>query len=385
MTETVEIVQPSDFSQTVPNAPANKKRVTNSDLVVIENKQIESEEQIYKEHFFEEQITVTQKLMPKTVGSQMIVDALVGQINGKPIFAQDILEPIEDQLQIAGNELNQSSFKEVALGLVSGQLEDVLISELLLSEAKAGMSVEREQGLIATLQQMKEHLASKQGGSQRALAQQIMTEQEKTIEEFLDSEQQQVLIYNYIKDKISSRIQVTWRDVERAWERHGSNFETKGSVTIGRIRIPVEDEELLVSVNEKFDQGISFEVVATDLGLADGGRWDSFELGEDGIGGTDLGDEIASLILTLDIGEVGGPILIGSNQYWFSIIDLQLPAKGSIWDPLTQMQIRGSLVQIEQKLEHDRHLESILADGSFDELEAMVRHVTRVAMSRYMH
>ncbi|MDP6693848.1 MAG: hypothetical protein QF444_05920, partial [Phycisphaerales bacterium] len=305
--------------------------------------------------------------------------------NGKPIFAQDILEPIEDQLQIAGNELNQSSFKEVALGLVSGQLEDVLINELILSEAKAGMSVEREQGLFAALQQMKEHLASKQGGSQRALAQQIMTEQEKTIEEFLDSEQQQVLVRNYIIDKISSRIQVTWRDVERAWERYGSNFETKGSVTIGRIRIPAEDEELLVSVNESFDQGISFEVVATDLGLADGGSWDSFELGEDGIAGTDLGDEIASLIATLDIGEVGGPILIGSNQYWFSIIDLQLPVKGSIWDPLTQMQIRGSLVQIEQKLEHDRHLESILADGSFDELEAMVRHVTRVAMSRYMH
>ncbi|MDP6541154.1 MAG: hypothetical protein QGF07_00075, partial [Phycisphaerales bacterium] len=37
MTETVEIVQPIDFSQTVPDAPATKERVTNSDFVVIEN------------------------------------------------------------------------------------------------------------------------------------------------------------------------------------------------------------------------------------------------------------------------------------------------------------------------------------------------------------
>ena len=68
-------------------------------------------------------------------GDRALVDSLIGQINGRPIFADDILLPIEDQL-IAESRKSASpdEFARRAQVIVFEWMQSFVISELFLAE-----------------------------------------------------------------------------------------------------------------------------------------------------------------------------------------------------------------------------------------------------------
>jgi hypothetical protein len=322
------------------------------------------------------------------VDTPVIVESLVGQVNGRPIFANDVLDPISDQLLILSEEtkLDITAFKNEAKGHIANQMQTIVRNELLLSEAKSGMTKEERRGLFATLERVREDLTSAAGGSQSAVTRQVLDEEGQTVEEYLDYRQQQAMIRQVLHEEVAPHVQITWRDISREWERHKSEFNSPAVVTLGMIRISSEEpEEEIDLISKTFAAGASFETVATSLGLPNGGRWDSFELGEGGIAEIDITDSIKSHIVNLEKGEIAGPIQLGSSQYWFSVLDFKKATTGTIWDPNIQMNLRKFLYNRQTAIEENRFLERILAEGSFDEFNLMVDRILHVAVTRYMH
>jgi hypothetical protein len=240
--------------------------------------------------------------------------------------------------------------------------------------------------LFATLERVREDLTSAAGGSQSAVTRQVLDEEGQTVEEYLDYRQQQAMIRQVLHEEVAPHVQITWRDISREWERHKSEFNSPAVVTLGMIRISSEEpEEEIDLISKTFAAGASFETVATSLGLPNGGRWDSFELGEGGMAEIDITDSIKSHIVNLEKGEIAGPIQLGSSQYWFSVLDFKKATTGTIWDPNIQMNLRKFLYNRQTAIEENRFLERILAEGSFDEFNLMVDRILHVAVTRYMH
>lgn len=324
-------------------------------------------------------------LVPTRINAPVIVEALVGQVNGRPIFANEILEPIADQLLILSEEVqfDVSAFKNVAKRHIASQMQAVVKSELLVSEAKAGMTIEEKQGIFAYLQRVREDMASTEGGSQSAVTRKLLDEEGQTVDEYLDYKQQQVLIEQLLREKVSPHIQITWRDVMREWEKNKSSFNTAGEVILGMIRVS-SDEDIAI-VTESFDRHDSFASVAAAMGISNGGIWETFEIGEGGLAEIDVSDSILPSIVDLKKGEIAGPVEIGSARCWFTVIELTEPKIGSVWDPDTQMRLRDYLFGVQSMIEENRFLERILAEGSYDEFNSMVDRILYVAVTRYMH
>jgi len=333
-------------------------------------------------------VTEESLLIPTRVGAAVVVESLVGQVNGRPIFANEILEPIADQLLILSEEVKEvkfdiTAFKNIAKQQITAQMREVVESELLLSEARSGMTFEEKQGLFGYLQRVREDMASSAGGSQSAVTRRLLDEEGQTVDEYLDFKQQQLLIDRLLKEKVSPHIQVTWRNVMRQWEMDKDKFNVPGEVTLGMIS--VSSEALIETVKESFAQGESFSTVATRVGMDNAGLWTSFELDEQGLSGIAVADSIKSYIVALDENEVVGPVKIASSSRWFTIIKMQKPQYASIWDPQVQLHLRNFLFRASYNIEQSRFLERIFADGSYDEFNGMVERILHVAVSRYMH
>jgi len=354
----------------------------NSDLSSILTRMTEG---VLFEEVLLEEVEEQSLLVPTRVGTPVIVESLVGQVNGRPIFANEVLGPISDQLLILSEEtkLDITAFKNVAKRHIANQMQTIVRSELLLSEAKSGMTAAEQRGLFAYIERVREDLTSTAGGSQSAVTRQLLDEEGQTVDEYLDSKQQQTLIRQVLQDEVAPHVQITWRDILREWELLKAEFNSPAVVTLGMIRISSEaPEEEIALISSSFDAGASFKTVATSLGLPDGGRWDSFELGKGGMAEIDVADAIKSHIVNLEAGEIVGPITLGSSQYWFSVLDFKKATYGTIWEPQIQINLRKYLYNRQTAIEEDRFLERIFAEGSYDEFNSMVDRILYVAVTR---
>ena len=176
-------------------------------------------------------------------GETVIVDSLIGQVNGRPIFASQILMPIMDQLNAEFVRLQWPQFRVVVAQLVSTQLEAVLYNELFLSEARATMSEEQQTGFLQFMNDFRGIEIGKRGGIQAEAEQQMLEEEGKTIDEYMKQEEEKQLINMLINTQVRPNAIVSWRDVERAWDARQDEYNPKPTVTLGRIRLRTEGNE----------------------------------------------------------------------------------------------------------------------------------------------
>ena len=68
------------------------------------------------------------------MGQRVVVDSLIGQVNGRPIYADEVLSPIMDRLQAEYLELPYASFRQRLITLVMDQLNAVVLNELIVAD-----------------------------------------------------------------------------------------------------------------------------------------------------------------------------------------------------------------------------------------------------------
>ena len=73
---------------------------------------------------------------PLPVGRNWPVESLVGQINGRPIFAGEFLAPIEDRLLRIAASPDRAEARRGIVELVRASFEEFIDSELVISEAE---------------------------------------------------------------------------------------------------------------------------------------------------------------------------------------------------------------------------------------------------------
>jgi hypothetical protein len=312
-------------------------------------------------------------------GTVLLVDSLVGDINGRPIFAQKFFEPIEDRLIAASRRLSQAEFDREAMAIIGAHLGQYARNELILAEAESTLTVEQRHGLLAWLRQSE---ISKGGGTiegaERRLSEQLGVGLEERVGDLRD---QQLLLYLF-RERIESRVVVSWHDVEREYSRRQAEFNPPSTVTLGRIR--VSDPQEAARIQSDFAAGRSFAEVAISLGLPDGGRWgEPMKLGPGGMADIELADDLKPYVMNLEVGQASQPIPRGTATWWLAIIERTEPNPLGIYDPEIQQRIVLEIERRRWREEENRVIQSLTSKDIDQRLEAMARKLHLIAVLRY--
>jgi hypothetical protein len=317
-------------------------------------------------------------------GRPVVVDSLIGQVNGRPIYADEVLTPIMDRLTATYREQPYPTFQRQLTGLVIEQLRAVIINELIVAESRAGMTSDQQGGLLAFMGQLREEAVRKRGGVVHEAERRLIEEEGKTIEEYLEDEQQKMLIQEVLRDKVAPQTVVSWRDIERSYRARKAEFQPASTVTLGRIRLRTAGNEEQVSLLQaEVEAGEPFMVVARQAGMSNDGVWQTFKLPDGGLGELPLASFYTPHVKDLKPGEVSKPFERGTWTIWVSVIDIQQPLQRSLDDPDVQRMLQQQISMSRAQEAQSRFIGDVLQRGIFDDITLMGERAVAIASSRF--
>lgn len=309
------------------------------------------------------------------------VDALVGEVNGQSIYASDVLAPIHDRLIVMGSELSPPRFQEAATQLIEYQLVQYVLNALYVGEAEGELSDRQRQFLDQLVQKEREALLRKWGrGSIAAADARLRQETGKSLEQVLAERRQAILVINYRRAKIASRINVTRKDVEREYQRRFDEFNPPATRVLRLIRVTDADDA------DRVDQLLKTESF-TDVASRPINNYkpDAAGLFSDSAQGDELfADAAVNLaVLALKEGEHTSRQRVGREYWWVMVEKINRPAPRPL-DGALRIELRRELEQREEARLTEQFKRDLLERGNFTPMRTMRNAVLRVALSRYI-
>ena len=160
------------------------------------------------------------------------------------------------------------------------------------------------------------------------------------------------------------------RDIEAA----------RGTVTLGRIRLPLDDPRI-EEVKIAFEDGFTFEEVSQITGTPNGGVWEMFEMGEGGISDIQAGPVLQERLVGLSEGDILEPITFATSINWFAVLDVQQPI--SLYNRQIQIAVQSALQEVQFRREGDRYVESLWGEGSLKKVKSMADSIANIAIQRF--
>jgi hypothetical protein len=209
-----------------------------------------------------------------------------------------------------------------------------------------------------------------------------LAEQGMTLDQYLQAERDTTLIKQLISEKVWPRVIVSWKDVEREYQRRYAEFNPPATVTILRIRVPASDVEKVEEVKSRLARGESFAEVSLWIGPgAAGPMGEPFVLGPGGIGEIAVNDAYKQKLAGLTVGQTTEPVEVGGNINWLHVQSVDQPPQLSLYD--VQMVLINELRQRRFREEYRQYIDSLLKRGIYDNMQEMSQRVLQVAMMRY--
>ena len=317
-------------------------------------------------------------------GERVIVDSLVGEVNGRPIFADAFLEPIEDRL-IQAAEQHTGTQREAAFRMIiHGWLQDVIIDELILAEAEAALTPNEQMGLFAFIRTLQEETIRRSGGTRAQTERHLRTRGEAPLDEYLQDQKKLIIVDQLRRRKIEPRVIVSWRDIEREYESRYAEFNPEATVTLARIRLhTVTQADEIEEVRARLAGGEAFAEIAEDLGFPNGGEWVTFTMGPGGISDIEVSDQMKLLLEGLGPAETSEVFTQGRTTMWLHVASVDRPEVRDIYDKQVQRLLAAEIRRRRSEEEWNRYIASLLQRGIYDELDKMAQRLYEIAMLRY--
>ncbi len=166
--------------------------------------------------------------------------ALLGSVNGEPIFIDDIFRPIDAELRRLARVPNATTgdFRAVARETIAHQL-DIRIGEILvLKAAKDALTDDDQKRLDAYMNLTTKDLISANGSSQ-AQADRILRAQGSSFDKELADRKRHAIIELYLHRTLWPKIVITRRMLLNEYQRRITEFTVPASVNLYTITIPI--------------------------------------------------------------------------------------------------------------------------------------------------
>ena len=309
------------------------------------------------------------------------VDGMIGQINGRPIFADTVFhgdDPIHDQLAALGRRLARPVFRVRSRELIQSRLRQMLLDSLILAESERSLSAGQRTGLRYTMQKREEELVRLYGqGSIAAARENIVAQTGRSLDATLEDFRKAVVVREHIRAVIEPKINVTRRDVERYYRENYKDFNPEATRALRLIQVDTAEEA--GEVTQRLGSGETFAMVAdTPMNkfTASGGLF------EGAIGDKPLRYEaLNEALVPLAPGEHVGPIE-ADEDFWFVYLEsIEAPRQKTLMD--VQLQIEQTLRFQLRQAQTDRYYKQLLAGTDPLAVQRMTDALVEIAVSRY--
>ncbi len=313
------------------------------------------------------------------------VEGLVGQINGRPVYADEFLLPLEDRLLRIVAELPLAQAVRDMNTLIALRFDEYVNSELIIAEAESRLTAEQQQGVFAWLRNMQEEMITNRGGTRDAAAESIDDEFGVSIEEFMAQRRSLALGQDLLQKRVQPRAIVSWRDVVQAYRRQFAEFNPPAQVRLGRVRLNRErDAERIEAIEAALANGADFASIATLADAPDGGAWRKIELPPGGLKDTTLASAVRDRLDLAAPGTVSEPLDQGALRSWYTVMAVDQPPGRSLYDPEVQLFLESQLSSTRFAQEQDRYISSLRDRWVADNLDRMLARLLTIARERYL-
>ncbi|MHC4809375.1 MAG: hypothetical protein ACYTEV_03305 [Planctomycetota bacterium] len=322
-------------------------------------------------------------------GDSFVVDALVGQINGRPIFAGEFFEPIGDQLRAMGREAaTRTEFASAALPVIRLSLRRRVDEALYLAEAEAALSPEEQQGLRFWLREIQDVTVARRGGSRAEADRRLRETENRSLEEEVEFRRNAGLQSKLIRDRILPRVIVSKYDIEREYQRRYDEFNPPPSTLVQRLILLGDDEAAVTEVSERLERGDSILDVAAEL--AADGRGRVSEIGTFTLRPSQLANsEAVSEVFRRyaegweRAGDWTGPVAGGRSTWWIFVAAVRQSEGRPVHDELVQRQLKAELEQRGMSRELARYEDQLRRESIVGEEQEMLEVLMEIALRRY--
>lgn len=308
------------------------------------------------------------------------LDGMVGQVNGKAIYAHNVLEPLDAQLAALGRQLSPREFQRQAMELIGLRLQQLVTDNLIYAEAQRDLTETELLGLQQMMKVQREELLRLYGQGSVALAEQTLREQGTSLDQRLEEFRQGVVVSKLLRDKLTPLINVTKRDIERYYDENKARYNPPATRTLRVIR--VDDPVIAAEISDRLNGGDPFEKLAGSVvnrpSLA----------ARDGLMASVTGDvifredELNQAMLALDEGQFTVEPIAAGDEYWFIMLD-RLEQPPVLSREMAQIEIERFLADQQFRTLTERYRVELFRKGSYAALDQMGRQLLQIAVNRY--
>jgi hypothetical protein len=318
-------------------------------------------------------------------GEPVIVESVIGQVAGRPIFADKFLAAfnLDERLRAMSQQLDAREFTVAAAQIINQQLHEQVLNDLFLAESQASLTEQQKMGLLAFMQRLREDVIGRGRGSE-LFTQSELAEQGMTLDQYLALERDRTLIGALIREKITPRVIVSWKEVEREYQRRYAEFNPPASVTLTRLRLLADQRDAIEQVKARLAAGEDFDAVASSVDPSQPTTMGTFavDMGPGGILDIkDVREEYRPKLIGLGLGQTTAPIETTDWVLWLHVQAVDQPPRQTLYQ--VQRDLISQLWNQRFTDERRRYINSLFEKGIYDAMPEMSHRVLMVALMRY--
>lgn len=331
----------------------------------------------------------------------LVLDSLVGQINGNPVYASKFFRDTHLDVSLAGkvNLLkNDAKWKAEARKDIAGALFYKVRDELVLAEARASLTPEQKKGLFHFLAQLREDLISGAGGSEATVDEGLREREGKGLDEKAKEDLDTKLVQREISLRVSSKINVSWKDVQLEYDHRQAEFNPSPKAVLRMIWLPADKPELIEQFTTRIAAAASTPDGFKEIASLDGNLFLSGQGGlvektftKDAYAAGDFIDikELNDAAHQLTVGGTIGPIQFQTRKSgnlkrvaWVHLESIDTPPPKTLYD--VQLTLARELRERRGREEQAKYITKLFSKGSFSNMDEMTEKLVAIASDRFL-
>ncbi|TVQ60122.1 MAG: hypothetical protein EA379_08860 [Phycisphaerales bacterium] len=323
---------------------------------------------------------------PNRAASVVLVDSMVGQINGRPVYASEFLRPMDSRLRAEARTMSPIEWRRSAQRQIRAALLERMRDEILLAEFESTLDQQQRMGVIAFVQGLREDLIRENFGSEELARRRLLEEEGMTLDEKIRTQRDRELIRAQVRRALGDRAYVSWREVRLQFERDIDRYTPPGRATLRMIQVRTRDTARMERVRAALAEGAAFADVASrdsDFNPTNGGRYEITINAPTFREGVIFSDEaLNAQARALEVGETTEPFEWNDSTVWLHLESYDRPPASTLYEE--QLAIFADLRSRRLSEEEFRYFTRLFARSSVSDVDDMERRLMVIAEQRYL-
>ncbi len=325
-------------------------------------------------------------------GPPVLVDAKVGDINGRAVYASAIFDyglagisPIGAELAAEAKLRPLDNWRFFARQKIASTLGDLIREELLRAEALQRFTPEQKLGFLGFMEKLQQDFQRSRGGS-RALAERSLRETEGiSIDEWRRRQEDDELVKFQLRERILGRVSVSYRDIEQRYDSEKDRFDPPPRAMFRLAQVSKSRPEDVDAFTKLLSSASSFEEAAKstlNINQHEKGGLEARELNGKTRAQGDFfpAPALNEAARTMKVGDTAGPIELSTTIAWLHL-DSEGAKRVSLYD--AQITLEDEVRSDRSKRELNRYVNALQGKASITDAEQMVERLAKIAEARY--